>query len=236
MYKDAYSSFTNQNLEKTNKDTKGFRITKQNLNDINDYILNFQRYYELIKNYPNLRSNKKMKEFDTLSFINLTKKKPYNKLQNDISDIYKRIYTETNDEKINNKYYSLKKNKIIKNSDKINAKYFHIPTDIDMNTNHNIFLNINNKNNIQRTRYEYGNYAINNTNFNHPQLYLLKYNRSCDTRGKLPNISGEGSRLKITRNRDLAYLIPQNTRKAKFRTNFYNYYIGLKNSKHKFNI
>ena len=40
------------NKEKTNSINKNkFRITKQNLNDINDYILNFQRYFELIKNY-----------------------------------------------------------------------------------------------------------------------------------------------------------------------------------------
>jgi energy-coupling factor transporter ATP-binding protein EcfA2 len=42
--------------------------------------------------------------------------------------------------------------------------------------------------------------------------------------------------FRIYRTGDLSNLIPQNSKKAKYKNNFYNYYLGLKHSKHKFNI
>ena len=258
MYKDSRDICDQEKTNTINK--KKLRITKQNLNDINDYILNFQRYFELIKNYPILRQNKKLKELDTLNIEeNLFKRHPYNKLQNDINNIYKRVYTENsidnNNSKSHNKYlftnneinkkmnYSVKKSKRNKSIDKYNNK--NINEDLNSNTiniikniqnNHNYYNDYNSKRNYsEKNKFEFGNYAMNNTNFNHPQLYLLKYNKSYDIKEKLPQINSQGG-LKITRAGDLSLLIPQNSRKEKVKNNFYNYYIGLKRSKHKFNI
>ena len=50
----------------------------------------------------------------------------------------------------------------------------------------------------------------------------------------LQNNSHNG--LKITRTGNYENLIPINPKKSKVRNNFYNYYIGLKHSKHVFNI
>ena len=97
MYRDVYTSITS---EKFKQDKNKFRITKKSLNDVNDYILNFQRYYELIKNYPEIRKMKNSNSLD-INVINIekpNKKMPYNKLQNDISNIYKRICTDNNNE------------------------------------------------------------------------------------------------------------------------------------------
>ena len=249
MYKDLYS---NNNSEKSKQDKNTFRITKQSLNDIDDYILNFQRYYELIKNNPNLRPNNRSNYLDINIFNidNLNKKRPYNKLQNDINIIYKRICSENNAEKNNqnnlqyhsllnpNKYYLSKhlnnsskktKTKLTKNEFSSQDKYFDLKIENDFQVDNY------EKNNVKRSKIEYGNYAMNNTNFNHPQLYFLKYNKSYDIKSKLPQINSQNI-LKITRTGDLSNLIPQNTKKAKFRNNFYNYYIGMKHSKHNFNI
>jgi len=251
MYKYLYSNNTS---EKSKQDKNKLRITKQSLNDIDDYILNFQRYYELIKNNPNLRPNNGSKNLDlnTINIDNINKKIPYNKLQNDLSTIYKRVYSENNTEKNNqniikyhslirpNKYYintnkiNNKKirNKIFKNEFNSQEKYFDDQIEIDNDLEINTFK----KNNVKGNKFEYGNYAMNNTNFNHPQLYLLKYNKSYDKKNnRLPQINTQNS-LKITRTGDLSNLIPQNTKKAKFRNNFYNYYIGMKHFKQNFNL
>ena len=251
MYRDIYTSITS---EKFKKDPNKLRITKQSLNDVNDYILNFQRYYELIKNYPVLRKNKKSNSLDinSINFEKANKKIPYNKLQNDINTIYKRVYTENNDEandKINYKYHNLlNPNKYYINNYKIDnlsysqekaktkikefnspEKYFNNP--IENDTKINTFK----KNSIKRKKFEYGNYAKNNTFFHHPQLYWLKYNKNYGMKRNLPQYNYQND-LKITRTGNFEKLIPQNNKKAKFRNNYYNYYIGLKHSKNAFNI
>ena len=244
---------TNNSSEKSKINKYRLKITKQNLNDINDYILNFQRYYELIKNNPSLSPNKKPKEldFNTINLESLHKKIPYNKLQNDINIIYKRVYTDNNNENnniINNKYNSLinqekvyfsnnmlrntcKKTriKLIKNEFNSKEKFSNEKIEEALK------VNMINTNNTKIKKYEYGNYAMNNTNFNHPQIYLLQNNKSYDMKRKLPQINNK-SGLRIAKAGDLSKLIPQNTKKAKFRNNFYNYYIGMKHSKHNFNI
>jgi len=239
MYKESYNTTNSSKINKTQ-----LKITKQNLIDFNDYILNFQRYYELIKNNPALLINKKQTDLDIYNIeIPNIKKNPYNKLQNDISALYKRIYTDNNVEKSNNykmqylynnqNYFNAKnypkKNKVYKSTDKSKDNF-------DNNNYNNINNNTyKNKNfSMKRNKYEYGNYAMNNTNFNHPQLYMLKINKSHDIKNILPYISKEG--FKINRTNDLANLIPQNSRKDKYKNNFYNYYLGLKHSKQKFNI
>ena len=234
MYKEIYKSLNPEKAYKTR-----IKISKQNLIDLNDYILNFQRYYELIKNNPNLLTSKKPKEIDINNIDNLSKRNPYNKLQNDISTIYKRIYTDNTVEKNanykmqylynNNAQFnpknSSKKSKVYKSMDK--SKEI-----CDINNSNNIQY----KNLVERNKIEYGNYAMNSTNFNHPQLYLLKINKSYNMKDKLPGININQGGFKINRTGDLSNLIPQNTKKMKFKNNFYNYYIGLKHSKGIFNI
>ena len=251
MYKE---SFNTTNSSKSSK--AQLKITKQNLIDFNDYILNFQRYYELIKNNPTLLNNKKPKELDIYNIdFQTNKKRPYNKLQKDINKIYQRIYTDNSAEKShnykmqylynNNNHFnpkiSIKKNKAIKSMDKSKEIF-------DTNSNTNITNNISiyknnffNKNlTVERNKFEYGNYAMNSTNFKHPQLYMLKINKSYDIKDKLPSINCKDiiykNGFRIYRTGDLSNLIPQNSKKAKYKNNFYNYYLGLKHSKHKFNI
>ena len=237
MYKESYNT---TNSSKSNKTR--LKITKQNLIDFNDYILNFQRYYELIKNNPALLINKKQTDLDIYNIdIPNIKKNPYNKLQNDISSLYKRIYTDNNVEKNTNyKMQYLYNNQNYfnaKNYPKKNKAYKSTDKSKDNFENNNININTyKNKNfSVKRNKYEYGNYAMNNTNFNHPQLYMLKINKSLDIKNKLPNINYKEG-FKINRTNDLANLIPQNSRKDKYKNNFYNYYLGLKHSKQKFNI
>ena len=251
MYRDVYTSIT---TEKFKQDKNKLRITKKSLNDVNDYILNFQRYYEIIKNYPEIRKIKNSNSLDinVINFEKPNKKMPYNKLQNDISNIYKRICTDNNNEKnakINYKYnillnpnnYHLINYKIDNTNNsaeklKPKLKEFNSPKKYFNNSIENdTKINVYKKNIIKRDKIDYGNYAKNNTFFNHPQLYLLKYNRNYSMKGNsLQNNSHNG--LKITRTGNFENLIPLNPRKAKVRNNFYNYYIGLKHSKHIFNI
>ena len=247
MYNESYNT---ANSTKSNKTR--LKITKQNLIDFNDYILNFQRYYELIKNNPAILTNKKPKDLDIYNIdIPNIKKNPYNKLQNDISTIYKRIYTDNSAEKnndykmqylYNNQNYfntkiSSKKNKVYKSMDKLKDNFDKNNINNNINNSSSTYKNnFMNKNSlVEKIKYEYGNYAMNSTNFNHPQLYMLKINKSYDIKNKLPNINYKRG-FKINRTSDLANLIPQNSKKAKYKNNFYNYYLGLKHSKQKFNI
>ena len=243
MYNESYNTTNSSKSSKTR-----LKITKKNLIDFNDYILNFQRYYELIKNNPILLTNKKRKDLDIYNIdVPNNKKNPYNKLQNDISTIYKRISTDINNEKNNNykmqylynnyNYFntkiSPKKNKVYKSIDKSKDNFDNNNTNINNNTYKNNFVNKNFS--VERNKYEYGNYAMNNTNFNHPQLYMLKINKSYDIKNKLPKINYKEG-FKINRTNDLANLIPKFSKKDKYKNNFYNYYLGLKHSKQKFNI
>ena len=251
MYRDVYTSITS---EKFKQDKNKFRITKKSLNDVNDYILNFQRYYELIKNYPEIRKIKNSNSLD-INVINIekpNKKMPYNKLQNDISNIYKRICTDNNNEKnakINYKYnillnpnnyhlinYQIDKTNNSTEKPRIKLKEFNSPEKYFNNPILNdAKINTYKKNIIKRDKIDFGNYAQNNTFFNHPQLYLLKYNRNYSMKGNSLQTNSHNG-LKITRTGNFENLIPLNPRKAKVRNNFYNYYIGLKHSKHVFNI
>ena len=72
--------------------------------------------------------------------------------------------------KIDNLSYSQEKAKTKIKEFNSPEKYFNNP--IENDTKINTFK----KNSIKRKKFEYGNYAKNNTFFHHPQLYLLKYN------------------------------------------------------------
>lgn len=83
-----------------------------------------------------------------------------------------------------------------------------------------------------RTKFEYGNYALNNTIFNHPQFYILSQS-NYNIKEKLPPIETTNT-FRYRKTDNLSNLIPINTQKRKVRDNFYSYYIGMKLSKNKF--
>ena len=92
------------------------------------------------------------------------------------------------------------------------------------------------ENNKTRIKIEYENYALNTSNYNHPQFYVLNnnsFNKHNNSKGKLPLIETSKG-FKFRRSGDLSYLIPYNTKKRKVRDNFYNYYIGMKLSKNNY--
>ena len=89
--------------------------------------------------------------------------------------------------------------------------------------------------NKKRIKFEYENYALNNINYNHPQIYILNsnFNSTAHIKERLPLIEAPNG-FKYRRSGDLSYLIPYNTKKRKVRDNFYSYYIGMKLSKQNF--
>ena len=143
MYKEIYKSLNPEKAYKTR-----IKISKQNLIDLNDYILNFQRYYELIKNNPNLLTSKKPKEIDINNIDNLSKKNPYNKLQNDISTIYKRIYTDNTVEKNANYKMQYLYNNNAQFNPKNSSKKSKVYKSMDKSKE---ICDINNSNNIKYT-------------------------------------------------------------------------------------
>ena len=128
------------------------------------------------------------------------------------------FYFHEKDKKINNINKTINKEKTINNTvDSITNRYDDI------------------YDNKGRKKFEYQNYALNSTNFNHPQYYVLNtnYNNNSIDRERLPLIERPNG-FKFKKSRDLSYLIPFNTRKRKVRDNFYSYYIGMKLTKQKF--
>ena len=129
------------------------------------------------------------------------------------------FYFHEKDKKINNINKTINKEKMINNNtvDSITNRYDDI------------------YDNKGRKKFEYQNYALNSTNFNHPQYYVLNtnYNNNSIEKERLPLIEKPNG-FKFKKSRDLSYLIPFNTRKRKVRDNFYSYYIGMKLTKQKF--
>ena len=120
-------------------------------------------------------------------------------------------------------YYTQEKDK---NINKINQ-------DNKNETMRNNTLDLISNKNIKKMKFEYGNYALNTINFNHPQFYILN-NSNYNIKEKLPPIETTNN-FKFAKSGNLSNLIPYNTKKMKVRDNFYSYYIGMKLSKHKFN-
>lgn len=159
------------------------------------------------------------------------------------------IKSNKNKNKNKNRYYPLKNNYPIKvylskekdknNKDRQTININDINEDLYLKKekirNNTVDSIINNKNNSKRIKYEYGNYALNTTNFNHPQFYILNNNNNDNAKEKLPLI-GTSNGFKFRKSGDLSYLIPYNNKKLNVRKNFYNYYIGMKLSKNNFNI
>ena len=85
-----------------------------------------------------------------------------------------------------------------------------------------------------KMKFEYGNYALNNTIFKHPQFYVLN-NNNYIPKERLPIISPTNT-FQFKRYGDLSNLIPSQEKKKKLQDNFYSYYIGNKLTKNKFNL
>jgi hypothetical protein len=89
-------------------------------------------------------------------------------------------------------------------------------------------------NNKSKMKFEYGNYALNNTIFKHPQFYILN-NNNYFPKEKLPIISATNT-FQFKKYGDFSNLIPSQEKKKKLEDNFYSYYIGNKLAKNKFNL
>ena len=229
-----------ENLYDINNSYKKQKISPASLKLLNDIKqITHHVYKDKNSNNNNKEQNKKfMDKYNIIiNSINSNNHNPTNKTQN-----------LKNDYKLKNKYpikiYLSKDKNTINNKDK--------PT---INIDENIFENqkikklrnntvdsiYNNKKNIKRIKYEYGNYALNTMNFNHPQFYILNCNNNNNdndndnVKNKLPLIETSNG-FKFRRSGDLSYLIPYNNKKINVRKNFYNYYIGMKLSKNNFNI
>jgi hypothetical protein len=85
-----------------------------------------------------------------------------------------------------------------------------------------------------KMKFEYGNYALKNTIFKHPQFYILN-NNNYISKEKLPIISATNT-FQFKKYGDLSNLIPSQEKKKKLQDNFYSYYIGNKLVKNKFNL
>lgn len=170
---------------------------------------------------------------------NFTKKKFIDKFKHIINSksVSPSIKSKTNKNKINLKnkipikiFYFHEKDKILNNKNKTINKENMRNNTVDSITN--IYDNDDNKG---RKKFEYQNYALNSTNFKHPQYYVLNtnYNNNSIEKERLPLIENRNG-FKFKKSRDLSNLIPFNTKKRKVRDNFYSYYIGMKLTKQKF--
>ena len=130
-------------------------------------------------------------------------------------------------------FYFQEKDKLLNDINKTINKDKMRNNTVDSITNrYDTYDNYDNKG---RKKLEYQNYALNSTNFNHPQYYVLNtnYNNNSFRKERLPLIEKTNG-FKFKKSRDLSYLIPFNTKKRKVRDNFYSYYIGMKLTKQKF--
>ena len=129
-------------------------------------------------------------------------------------------------------FYFHERDKILNNNKTINKEKMRNNTVDSITSRYDNFDNYDNKG---RKKLEYQNYALNSTNFNHPQYYILNtnYNNNSIEKERLPLIEKPNG-FKFKKSRDLSYLIPFNTKKRKVRDNFYSYYIGMKLTKQKF--
>lgn len=160
----------------------------------------------------------------------------YNYIINSVKSVTPKKYNSK-------KNFSLKKNYPIKvyhfqdkenNCNKINDS---INKEKIRNNTVDSYLNDDN-NNKTRIKFNYENYALNISNYNHPQFYILNNNNTINknnnnSKEKLPLIETSNG-FKFRRSGDLSSLIPYNTKKRKVRDNFYSYYIGMKLSKNNY--
>ena len=267
------------------------KINKKYLNEIDDDILNQQKFYDLIGKFRNKQIyignqiTKPKMNFKNKSYIKQKNSLSYNNLQKDIENLCKYIYKDKNStynnicisskfdkkhekkkvNKDNKKYieeYKIKslkydipinysknkrnevlnylstnyqKKKILKNEkdNKTNARY-QISENKKMKNNITDYLP-EQKNKKIHIMFDNGNYGYSSINFKHPQLYVLNNNNNHykNKIKKLPLIENPFG-IEIRR-ADLSNLVPKNREISIEKDNFYNYNIGKKLIKKKFN-
>jgi hypothetical protein len=188
----------------------------------------------------------------------------YLKIRKEIKQIYQRLYNDNSKNIINNdsiinkkinsslKYFKNKNdnskdfqeiNTLIENqpiqgnlSPKRTKKKNDFCQTIEKEKPRNKTINyISYQNNYKsKMKFEYGNYALKNTIFKHPQFYILN-NNNYISKEKLPIISATNT-FQFKKYGDLSNLIPSQEKKKKLQDNFYSYYIGNKLVKNKFNL
>lgn len=188
----------------------------------------------------------------------------YLKIRKEIKQIYQRLYNDNsknlinNDSTINKKIdnslkYFKKKNDNSKDFQEINTLKENHPIQgsfspertkkknnfcqtIEKEKPRNKATNYTSYQNNYKTKmkFEYGNYALKNTIFKHPQFYILN-NNNYISKEKLPIISATNT-FQFKKYADFSNLIPSQEKKKKLQDNFYSYYIGNKLAKTKFNL
>ena len=230
------------------------KLKKENISLSSDFIENFSNFnnnFQKPKYSPfSIKIRKDIKQISK----HIYNKKNLNKKDKDhlntkFIDKYKYIINSTNSVssplKTKNKKFQNESNL---QNDKIPIKVYYIHNkDKNNNTNNNLNKTVNKENlrnntvdsilynNKTRIKFGYENYASNNINVNHPQIYILNsnFNNTSLSKEKLPLIESQNG-FKYRKRGDLSCLIPFNTKKRKVRDNFYSYYIGMKLSKQKF--
>ena len=231
------------------------KLQKENINISTDFIDNFISMDNAFKRQKFSPFSRKIRnDIKQISHHIYDKNSTNNnKDNNDINkrfiDQYKYIINSYNSvsPSLNQKNTYLSYEKNLKNH-KIPIKVYYFK-DKDKNNANKLSKNVNRdtirnntvdsishyNDNKKRIKFEYENYALNNINYNHPQIYILNsnFNSTTHLKERLPLIEAPNG-FKYRKSGDLSYLIPYNTKKRKVRDNFYSYYIGMKLSKQNF--
>lgn len=231
------------------------KLQKENINISTDFIDNFISMNNTFKKQKFSPFSRKIRnDIKQISHHIYDKNSTNNnKDNNDINkrfiDQYKYIINSSSSvsPSLNQKNTYLSYEKNLKNH-KIPIKVYYFQ-DKDKNNANKLSKNVNRdrirnntvdsishyNDNKKRIKFEYENYALNNINYNHPQIYILNsnFNSTTHLKERLPLIEAPNG-FKYRRSGDLSYLIPYNTKKRKVRDNFYSYYIGMKLSKQNF--
>ena len=231
------------------------KLQKENINISTDFIDNFISMNNAFKRQKFSPFSRKIRnDIKQISHHIYEKNSTNNnKDNNDINkrfiDQYKYIINSSSSvsPSLNQKNTYLSYEKNLKNH-KIPIKVYYFQ-DKDKNNANKLSKNVNRdtirnntvdsishyNDNKKRIKFEYENYALNNINYNHPQIYILNsnFNSTTHLKERLPLIEAPNG-FKYRKSGDLSYLIPYNTKKRKVRDNFYSYYIGMKLSKQNF--
>ena len=219
---DFLDNFTNiNNTFHKQRMSPFFTKIRKDINQISKHIYkDNKKDIDKDNDFTNKKFLDKFKHIINSKSVSPSTKSKINKYEKNLKNKIpiKIFYFHEKDKKMNNINKTINKEKMRNNTvDSITNRY----DDIDDNKG--------------RKKFEYQNYALNSTNFKHPQYYVLNtnYNNNSIDRERLPLIERPNG-FKFKKSRDLSYLIPFNTKKRKVRDNFYSYYIGMKLTKQKF--
>ena len=226
------------------------KLQKENINISTDFIDNFISMNNAFKRQKFSPFSRKIRnDIKQISHHIYEKNSTNNnKDNNDINkrfiDQYKYIINSSSSvsPSLNQKNTYLSYEKNLKNH-KIPIKVYYFQ-DKDKNNANKLSKNVNRdtiRNNTVDSISHYNDnkkrikFALNNINYNHPQIYILNsnFNSTTHLKERLPLIEAPNG-FKYRKSGDLSYLIPYNTKKRKVRDNFYSYYIGMKLSKQNF--